>query len=90
MVANDICIPQKWQEFTGEENNKTDLFEFLVVHITKIKLEKQVITTYKENVMSTTVQYVMLAHSLPVFTKKLTLVYLFMQQMHSNKVMKEL
>lgn len=52
MVADDICVPQNWQEFLREDKNKTDLFEFLAIHVATIQTEKKVITTYKENVMS--------------------------------------
>ena len=55
MVSDAVSIPQNWLEFLRNDSNKTELFEFLARNIANIKTKKQLITTFKDSVLSTNV-----------------------------------
>ena len=52
-VAADNKLPGNWKEFLRADQNKQDLFKYLTECVTSIDVDKQVISTYGRQVLST-------------------------------------
>lgn len=52
-VEGDNKLPRNWKEFLRVDKNKQELFKFLAVCLSSMDIQKQVISTYGEQIKST-------------------------------------
>ena len=90
-VAANNQLPRNWKEFLRVDENKRELFKFLAESTSSLEVEKQILSTYGKQILTTLPRnyHVMTSQVwLPVHTKRPTRKCCCMFKMLYNKVIR--